>query len=472
MSRTLRLRLTVAAIIVCLPLNLYGGDPLPDPIPESIEYGKLELRLTEIADGMVSPLHGTFAPGFRNKLFVADQVGIVYAINLTSGEKTVFLDIRDRIAINLGRYDERGLLGLAFHPWFLWNGLFYTYSSEATDGTADFPWTGGGFGGHQSVINEWRVNNPLNSGEVADITSRREVVRIDQPSSFHNGGSLAFDRHGLLYIALGNGGPLDTGQDNSNLLGSILRIIPNRDFAPQGNHSLSANGQYLIPESNPFTTDPDSLDEIFASGFRNPYSISTDRRTGEVYAGDVGNNDIEEINLVTAGSNYGFPIKEGNFCFVGSGGQPDGSRGVTDPADCVAESVGFADSIAEYDHDEGVAVIGGYVYRGKKSNRCLRSLYVFGDFNGRIFYLDKKIIREFRLRGQDSLGSALLGMGEDARGELYLLTNSSGVTAGTTGKLIRIDQSTYRGWKRTLRDPNAWSRKNRWRNKLFCGPNT
>ncbi|MEC9375987.1 MAG: PQQ-dependent sugar dehydrogenase [Pseudomonadota bacterium] len=446
-----RLRIIIFLIFSNAPLILYGSghssEPLTDPIPRTIEFGGIKVKLNEVAGGMVSPVHGTYARGFPNQLYVVDQIGIVYQINLDSGEKTVFLDIQDRIATNIGGYDERGLLGIAFHPQYRLNGLFYTYSSEEVDGEADFPYdVNGSFGGHQSVINEWHVNNPLNTTEVTDPSSRREVMRIDQPSRFHNGGTMAFNKRGYLYIALGNGGPLDTPQDNSNIHGSVLRIVPNRNYAPVGNHALSENGEYLIPAGNPFVTDPESLDEIFAHGFRNVWGISVDRRSNKVYAGEVGNNDIEEVNQIKRGRNYGFPIKEGDFCFVGTGGRPTGQPGVTDPSNCPDELLGLSGSLAEYDHDEGVAVIGGYVYRGtKKQNRCLRGLYFFGDYNGRLFYLDKKTIREASINGQDSLGSPLLGMAEDARGELYLLVNNFGITLGNTGRVIRIEESTYIG---------------------------
>ena len=424
--------------IIGLQVSGTLADPLLDPIPEPIEIGELGIHLTEISDGMVAPLHATAAPGDAGRIFVVDQVGVAYAIDLASGGKTVFLDVSDRVLVNLGAYDERGFLGMAFHPDYQTNGLFYTYTSEATDGPADFPWTGFGFEPHQSVIAEWRVDNPTDPEELAIVGSRREVVRIDQPTSFHNGGALTFDLQGFLLIALGNGGPLATGQDNTNVLGSILRIVPNPDYAPAGDHPLSANGQYRIPETNPFVTDSDALDEIFAHGFRNPYRISVDRGNGDIYAGDVGNNDIEEVDFVTAGGNYGFPIKEGSFCFVGSGGQPDGSPGVTDPSECVAESVGMIDPLAEYDHDEGVAVIGGYVYRGP-ANNDLDGRYLFADFNGRLFYLDGSTIREFEVLGETSVGGALLGMGEDASGNLYLVANDTGRTSGTSGRLLRID---------------------------------
>ncbi|MGI9308127.1 MAG: PQQ-dependent sugar dehydrogenase [Gammaproteobacteria bacterium] len=460
MHRAFQLLVSIIAFAATLAIS----EPLLDPLPEPIERGSQETKLRVIADGMVSPVHATHAPGDRNRIFVADQQGIAYAIDLATGTKTVFLDIVER-TLTTGGYDEKGLLGLAFHPRFWINGLFYTYTSETPEGDADFPWDSPfTFGLHQSVINEWRVDNPLNPAALPDANSPREIMRIDQPTGFHNGGALVFDRRGNLLIALGNGGPLETGQDNSSVLGSILRIIPNANYAPYGNHYPSSNGQYLIPESNPFNSDAEAHDEIYAHGFRHPYRISVDRRTNEIYAGDVGNNDIEEVDLVTAGENYGFPIKEGSFCFTGSGGPPDGSPGVEDPSTCTEAAAGLTDPLAEYDHDEGVAVIGGYVYRGRAMRWRLGGTYIFGDFNGRLFYLDGETIRELGLSGQDSLGGALLGMGEDTRGELYLLVNDTGRAFGTSGRLIKLDplQSDLDERQRRLEMWREWWRNLRW----------
>ncbi|MBS95064.1 MAG: hypothetical protein CL799_11535 [Chromatiales bacterium] len=433
------------------------AEPLLDPIPATIEYGDKQIKLTNIADGMVAPLHATAPPGDTGRLFVADQVGIIHAIDLASGVRTEFLDISARTLVNIGGYDERGLLGLAFHPDYATNGYFYTYTSEETDGDADFPWEGGfTFGPHQSVITEWRVDNPLNPAELPDPAYERDIMRIDQPTGFHNAGALTFDLKGFMLIALGNGGPLNSGQDNTSVLGSILRIVPNANYAPYGSHLPSANGQYLVPDTNPFLLDAGAIDEIFAHGFRNPFRVTVDRAFGDIYAGDVGNNDIEEVDLVVAGNNYGFAIKEGSFCFVGQGGQPDGSPGVEDPSECVAESAGLTDPLAEYDHDEGIAVIGGYMYRGK-GNADLRNMYVFGDYNGRLFYLDGLTIRELRLFSPDTIGGLLLGMGEDASGELYALVNNTGRTGGSSGRVLRIDalspmDSAVNGWATLMKE--------------------
>ncbi len=196
-------------------------------------------------------------------------------------------------------------------------------------------------------------------------------------------------------------------------------------------------------------------DEIYAWGFRNPFRFSFDRATGDLYAADVGQNDIEEVNVVVAGGNYGWRIKEGSFCF-----DPNGdNRGFVTDEDCGPPDL--IDPVAEYDHDEGIAVVGGFVYRGS-SIHYLRGRYVLGDYSrafgnndGRLFFLKKKnIVRkdwiksskiaELRLKGQDGLGLSLLGFGQDAHGELYVLGNTTGVPSGNTGVVQKITQGKGR----------------------------
>jgi hypothetical protein len=393
---------------------------------------------------------------------VSDQNGILWKIDLATGDKSVFLDTSARLvplgAFGPGTFDERGLLGIAFHPDYATNGLLYTYTSEPVSSTADFStMPTGTVANHQTVITEWQVPSPLDASSVVDPASARELLRIDQPQFNHNGGALNFGPDGNLYISLGDGGGRDdegvghsvdgNAQDATNVLGAILRIDPLG--------SDSANGQYGIPTDNPFVSDPAAADEIFAYGFRNPFRFSFDSDTGALYAGDVGQDDIEEVDIVTAGGNYGWNLKEGSFCFDPNGADP----GFAFP--CVVDPLGLIDPIAEYDtadslleNTEGRAVIGGFVYRGSGLPELLGK-YVFGDFSrftetgvnndGRLFYLDGTDIFEFDLFGQDALGLALLGFGQDANGELYVLANATGVPFGTgpdfavpTGVVLRI----------------------------------
>lgn len=487
MNDSLRPVQTVAAALFLFLLSLavppmLSAAELTNPIPQSIPPGNL-IGLEPVASGLTAPTTATNAPGDNGRLFVADQAGILWAIDLTSGEKAVFADLQ-ALLVPLGvggpdTYDERGFLGLAFHPDYQNNGLVYTYTSEPATGEPDFPVPFDANANHHSVISEWRVPNPQNPASVVDPGSRRVVLRIGQPQFNHNGGTIAFGNDAMLYVSLGDGGAADdqgaghssvgNAQDVSNVLGKILRIDPRGTSA--------ANGQYGIPLDNPFvsTETPPSggaegcadgaCDEIYAWGFRNPFRLSFDAATGDMYVADVGQNDIEEVSVVMAGQNYGWPIKEGSFCFDQNGTNPGF---VTDDNPCPNQPSGLVDPIAEYDHDEGEAVVGGFVYRGTDVP-ILSGRYVFGDYirsdtasEGRLFALDKanlvqngsaqtSSISELRVYGQSGVGLSVLGFGEDARRELYLLGNTTGVPFGTTGVVMRITSLSSVQQKRNYR---------------------
>jgi glucose/arabinose dehydrogenase len=337
-----------------------------------------------------------------------------------------------------GSFDERGLLGLAFHPNYAINGLIYTYTSEPVSVPPDFATTlpPGIDADHQSVVTEWRVTDHTEASGYVDMTSvitsgRRVLLRIDEPQFNHNGGSVVFDPDGLLYIAVGDGGGADdrdgqpfiggpmvghslngNGQDTSNPLGAILRIDP------QGDNST--NGQYGIPPDNPFVSDPSlGLGEIYAYGLRNPFRISFDTKDEDLYAGDVGQNDIEEINIIEKGGNYGWNRKEGNF-FFNPNGIYSGFVHNDDPGDLI----NLIDPVLQYDHDEGISVTGGFVYRGQLFKQ-LKGKYVFGDWSnsfsipsGRLFYQHQSSIHEFNLSDRPILGLFLHGFGQDHDGEI------------------------------------------------------
>lgn len=431
-----------------------GGQPLDDPIPAAIPQGDVTIQLVEVASGLTAPNWGIYAPNDPTRLFVVDQTGIVYAIDLATGGASVFLDVSARlVALGIGgpgTFDERGLLGLAFHPDYGNNGLLYTYTSEPVDGAADFSTMPPGIeADHQSVIAEWAVAAPGDPNDTVDPASRRELLRIDQPQFNHNAGGLEFSQDGYLLISLGDGGGADdedgqpfmgtpmvghgdgNGKDPSNPLGTLLRIDP------LGNDS--ANGSYGIPPSNPFVGMMGFVDEIFAYGFRNPFRFSVDRMNGDIWVADVGQNDIEEVDVVTAGGNFGWNYKEGSF-FFDPNGVEDGF--VTDEDPGVPPDL--VDPLAEYDHDEGVAIIGGFVYRGSRIP-ALAGRYIFGDFGaqvGRLFYLDANDeIQEFQIMGRADLGAFLDGFGLDADGNIYVLTNTTGTPSGDTGKVYRIDST-------------------------------
>lgn len=438
---------------------------LENPIPEPIEQGGAPIALSPVADGLTAPTWAGSAPGDAERLFVADQDGILWAIDLQTGTKNVFLDVSDRlVSLGIGgpgTYDERGFLGFAFHPDYTSNGLLYTYTSEPVSGPADFStMPAGETPNHQSVLMEWQVPEPTNPDSVVDPGSAREVLRIDQPQFNHVGATLLFGPDEMLFISLGDGGAADdqgvghvpggNGQDPSNILGSILRIDPLG--------SNSTNGQYGIPSDNPFVEQTGFLDEIYAYGFRNPYRMSFDRETGDLYVADVGQNDIEEVDIVRAGGNYGWNLKEGSFCFNPNGADP-GFVFEADPCPG-AEDRELIDPIAEYDHDEGIAIVGGFVYRGSDIP-SLRGRYVFGDFfhpgsgSGRLFFLEERNIEErgnsrrrsrvrereifeFQLASREQLGLSLFGFGQDQNGEVYVLGNETGTPFGDTGVVLRM----------------------------------
>jgi glucose/arabinose dehydrogenase len=426
------------SVIDDLSASAFESVPLLDPIPEPIPQSAVEVSLEPVTSGLTAPNWGTHAGDGSNRLFVADQPGIVYAVDLSSGVKSTFLDASARLvplgAFGPGTFDERGLLGLAFHPNYSQNGLLYTYTSEPADRVADFPLEPGTAADHQSVVSEWSVPVPANLASVVDPASRRELLRVDEPQFNHDGGALAFGPDGMLYISLGDGGNADdqgsghsaggNGQDPSNVLGTILRI----DVAGTD----SANGQYGIPPDNPFMGQAAHAEEIYAYGLRNPFRISFDSLTGTLYIADVGQNDIEEIDVGVSGANYGWRFKEGSFFFDDNG---------ADAGFVIGEDPGvpqdLVDPIAEYDHDEGAAIIGGFVYRGGRVPE-LDGRYVFGDFNGRVFHLTgQDPIAELAL---PDFTSFVLGFGEDETGQLYVMANDSGVPFERTGVVLRVPE--------------------------------
>ncbi len=460
------LSLFVLGVLLFATIAYAAPGLLADPVRTS----RKTIRLETVATGLTAPNWGTHAPGDDGRLFVTDQDGILWAIDLATGDKSVFLDVSDRLvpmgAFGPGTFDERGLLGVAFHPDYQMNGLLYTYTSEPVSGPADFSTMPPGVDpNHQAVIAEWQVPTPSDPGAVVDPTSIRVLFTVDEPQFNHNGGAVNFGHDGMLYIALGDGGGADddnavghgtsgNGQDPGNVLGAILRIDPLG--------SNSANGNYGIPADNPFVGMAGYAEEIFAYGFRNPFRFSVDMATGDIYAGDVGQNDLEEVDVVVAGGNYGWNIKEGSFCFD-TNGADRGFAFAQDP--CPNDPGNLIEPVAEYNTAEsleenidGRAVVGGFVYRGS-AIPPLVGRYIFGDFSrftetgvnndGRLFFLNKKNIVgkngiktskvfEFRIAGQDALGLSLLGFGQDSSGELYVLANEVGTPFGETGVVLKI----------------------------------
>ena len=403
---------------------------------QSMPKDDIAVGLQEVASGLAVPLVLTFAPGQKDRLYVADQIGIIRIVDHARLLSEAFLDLRPWLNELTPAYDERGLLGLAFHPQFDRKDhpgfrKFYTFTSEPP-GPSEVPLANAADRvDHLNAVTEWRVSD--NDANHVDIGSRRVVFSYATPNFHHNGGCLAFGHDGLLYISVGDGGtgavftpgklPMGVAQDIESPRGKILRIDP---LCLQG--VKAGTGQYSCPSDNPYIGRP-GLDAIYALGLRNPWRMSFDRATGELIVGDVGQSVTEEVNIVKRGGNYGWPIKEGDSYFSGSLGKLTrdvpwaGQLPLVDPV--LAYTRGYIQS--------GVlTVVGGYVYRGTAIPQ-LQGRYVFGNWtttgglHGQPFHADLRSgeMKQFLLGPSDEpLDGYLVAFGEDAEGELYALTTS------------------------------------------------
>ncbi len=311
--------------------------------------GQFELEIAFPDLSFQRPVDLQHAGDATERLFVVEQAGVIALFDRSDPEPAagVFLDIRDRV--NDG--GEKGLLGLAFHPDFARNGFFYVNYTAASP--------------LRTVIARYGISAA--DPDVADPDSESILLEFNQPFSNHNGGQLAFGADGYLYIATGDGGsggdPQGNGQSLSTLLGKILRIDVNG-----GSEELS----YAIPADNPFAGQEGVRPEIYALGMRNPWRISFDRSTGELWAGDVGQNSFEEVDLIRRGGNYGCNAVEGETCF-------------NPRSDCAPDR--FDAPVWVYGRDQGGSVTGGYVYRGRRVPELFGS-YVYADWvSGRIWAL-------------------------------------------------------------------------------------
>jgi quinoprotein glucose dehydrogenase len=347
------------------------------------------------------PIVVTHAGDGSDRIFVAEQEGIIKVLqnDQETEEATVFLDIDARCAY-ADKQNEEGLLGFAFHPKFKDNGQFFVYYTSTEEE-------------HLSKVSRFTVSkeNP----NWADGASEEEILRIPQPFWNHNGGTIEFGPDGYLYIALGDGGsgndPNGNGQNLTTLLGAILRI--DVDHKSEGRN-------YAIPKDNPFVGKQvpagprGSLvpvrEEIYAYGVRNIWRMSFDSKTGTLWAADVGQNLWEEINLVTAGGNYGWNVREGKHWF-----RPDGND--TDRKDLI-------DPIFEYHHSVGKSITGGTVYRGSRVPELVGK-YIYADYvTGLLWALDydeatKKVKANYSLTGEKL---PVMSFGTDQSGDIYFTT--------------------------------------------------
>lgn len=335
----------------------------------------------------------THAGDGSGRLFTAIQRGAVYVFpnDVNVAQAKLFLDIRSKVQ-DWRKDNEEGLLGLAFHPNYPKNGEFFVYYSSSEEPRV-------------SIVSRFRVSK--DNPNVADPASEEVVMKIPQPFSNHNGGSIAFGPDHCLYIALGDGGgrndPLGHGQRLDSLMGCILRIDVDRK---------SDERNYAIPEDNPFVDRKGARPEIYAYGFRNVWRMTFDRETGRLWAADVGQDLWEEVNIVKAGGNYGWSVREASYPFNNK------------PSSTTEAPV---EPIWEYDHRIGKSITGGYVYRGKRLPE-LQGAYLYADFiSGRIWALrfDETTGRVTQNARITTKGMPIVSFGEDAGGEVYYTAESN-----------------------------------------------
>lgn len=317
-------------------------------------------------------------PGRPDEAVIATQTGQLWRIPLSGeGPAHPFGDVSDRLIPD--PRSEEGLLGLAFSPSFVQDGLVYLYYSAGPP--------------RRSVLSRFRVVS-----DAIDPASEQVLMEVPQPFANHNGGQIAFGPDGYLYVGLGDGGsggdPLGNAQNLGELLGSILRL------------DVSGASGYAAPPDNPFVGAPGARPELYAYGLRNPWRFSFDRATGALWAGDVGQNRWEEVERIVAGGNYGWNIVEGPECYR----TPECDR------------AGLIAPRAWYGREDGAcAVIGGYVYRGRAMPE-LDGWYLYGDFcNGRIWGVDTADEASPPVLLAES-GRAISSFGELPDGEIVVLT--------------------------------------------------
>ena len=359
----------------------------PSPEPENTPAPQIpdgDFRVwTKVAEGFAQPLFVSHAGDGSNRLFVLEQAGRIWVIDEGEVLGEPFLDIRGRV--NSGS-NEQGLLGLAFHPHFAENGVFYLNYTDSSPAT---------------VIARFSLSEEPNQ---ADPLSEAILLRIPQPYSNHNGGHIEFGPDGYLYIAMGDGGsggdPQNNGQNPETLLGTLLRI------------DVDGGEPYAIPADNPFVNGG-GAPEVWHTGLRNPWRFSFDTATGDLYMADVGQNQWEEINYlpsgVPGGVNFGWNYFEGNHSYEGT---PPGNLSLYPP-------------VTEYSHGTGrCSVTGGVVYRGSKLPE-LWGVYFYGDFcSGEVFALVQEEEGLWETEAVYNLPVLITSFGLDEQGEIYLVDRS------------------------------------------------
>lgn len=417
-------------------------------------FGKQEVDAKLFTDGLVSPIGVVAVPDNSKRLAIIDQIGRVWFTDENGVKSAIpLIDVTSKmVTLNPG-YDERGLLGLAFHPDFKSNGRFFIYYQLPPRPGAP---EGGTAWNNLSRISEFRVSS--SNPNMADMATEKVLLEWDDPQSNHNGGTIEFGHDKYLYIAIGDGGaandvapghvqdwyPVNAGGNaqniEANLFGKILRI------------DVNSGNPYGIPADNPFVNKP-GRDEIYAFGFRNPFRFSFDMGgSHQLYAGDAGQVLYEEVSVVKKGGNYGWNVKEGTHCF-------NAASNLTEFPSCPSVDVfgiPLTDPVIELNNFQNpkggraTTVIGGNVYRGKKI-RGFDGKYIFGTYsqtanvpNAELFITTPGgpglwSFEELTLKSYpNDLGYFLKGFGQDLKGEIYLTVSSMGGPAGNTGKVLKL----------------------------------
>jgi len=411
------------------------------------------LGLELVAEGLTAPV-GLMTPPNDERRFVFEQTGLVHILDDDGTPlATPFLDVSDRLVPFRPGFDERGLLGLAFHPDYEQNGRFYVYYSA--------PLRHGALAAlnHTGRVSEIRASE--DDPNRADLASERVVLEVDQPAFNHNGGKIAFGPDGYLYIGLGDGGnahdvgpfhpPQGNGQDVTTLLGAILRIDVDGD---------DGRG-YAVPADNPFVGDIElnedytwsgtaggfgARDEIYLWGARNPFRFSFDRETGDLWIGDVGQGMWEEHNRVDGPGNLGWRIMEGDQWFDHEAPLETSTEGPTtgpNGEDLIMPLIVYG-NVSNVEDGRGISTTGGFVYRGSAIPE-LQGAYVFGDWSqsfaapgGKLFVATEGDDGSWDFVLDRQLDHFVLAFGEDLDGELYVLTSDNNAPQGETGRVWKI----------------------------------